>query len=372
MQLNASNLKKLISGQTLWDKGSVGAVVGLHARALATKTVFYFYYRSKKGTQRKPKIGDCSLLSISQAREIAAAMALKVLAGKDPSATANQLKNEPIIAELYTDCKKFHWSKTSYRISGWAKEVDRLYTARILKPFGSLKITDLTQKQVSMWHDSLGHTPYEANRALSVLSKLYNWYEANGGSVKNPCSFVTKHPEAQRDRVATPSEINTIGTILKREQKNFPKQVAFIYLLMYTGSRPRAIERAKRNQLHGNVLKFRGKTGWEKVIIPFQGMRLLNNKELIGGDTLTGIKMPRDFWRRVIKEAGCKDLWARDWRRTFASIALSNGESLDSIGEILNHKSTQTTKAYAKVLNSNAQKIVGNVALKLDEILYKY
>jgi integrase len=126
---------------------------------------------------------------------------------------------------------------------------------------------------------------------------------------------------------------------------------------MFTGSRPIAIERATWSQLElvksssktYGILTFDGKSGEEKVVIPGFVISVLTS--LPTSNTLTGINMPKSFWKKVRVEAGCPDLWIRDWRRTFASIGLSNGFSMDAIGEVLNHKSTQTTKTYAKLFD---------------------
>jgi integrase len=64
--------------------------------------------------------------------------------------------------------------------------------------------------------------------------------------------------------------------------------------------------------------------------------------------------MPVRLWAKIRKEAGCPDLRARDLRRTFATVGMSAGLKMDQISEILGHRSTQTTKIYAK-LNIDSQ-----------------
>ena len=66
--------------------------------------------------------------------------------------------------------------------------------------------------------------------------------------------------------------------------------------------------------------------------------------------SLTGIKRVCPvFWDKVRKEIGSPDLWARDLRRTFATVGMSQGVGVDNIGRILNHTSYQTTLRYAKL-----------------------
>lgn len=189
----------------------------------------------------------------------------------------------------------------------------------------------------------------------------------------NPCSAVPDHPEVKRTRYAQGGEIPAVGKVLEREAVNHPAEVAYIYVLIFTGSRPRAIERCTLDNLERlqngvGVLTFQGKSGREQVILPLQAMALLD-KLPPDRETLTGIKFPRRFWEAVREEAGCRDLWARDWRRTFATVGLSNGLNLDGLGELLNHKDPETTRIYAKLLSEARVEMAAKIASKLETML---
>jgi site-specific recombinase XerD len=49
-------------------------------------------------------------------------------------------------------------------------------------------------------------------------------------------------------------------------------------------------------------------------------------------------------------------------RRTFATVALSNGVPIGQVGELLGHASTQTTKIYAKLLEETAHAAAAKTA----------
>lgn len=57
------------------------------------------------------------------------------------------------------------------------------------------------------------------------------------------------------------------------------------------------------------------------------------------------------FWQRVRGRAGLKDARIHDLRHTFASVAVSNGQSLPMIGKLLGHTQVQTTARYAHLAN---------------------
>ena len=80
--LTASTLTSAPVGAVLRDK----TVPGLHARITTTGRKFYLYFRTKDGTERRPKIGEHPLMTVAQARAIAKDMLLEVAKGNDPMA----------------------------------------------------------------------------------------------------------------------------------------------------------------------------------------------------------------------------------------------------------------------------------------------
>lgn len=271
--------------------------------------------------------------------------------------------NSKTVREGYLALKKFHWSRERYQRSGWAHEADSLYNLHIDSVFGDRPFDSLTRKEVRAWHQSLHHIPTSANRALSVLSKTYKYAIEQEWTEINPCFGIQTFTERKRKRVATLEEIAAIGTILKgyiadtRMGKAFErKQAIFLYALMVTGARPRSLEHAVWGELkvQGSVgiLSFAGKTTSdtgddESVIFPASLLELIGPQGAPLG-SIFGVEMPTTLWKRIRRKVGCPDLWARDFRRTFATMGLSSGISIDLIGEVLNHKSAHTTKLYAK------------------------
>lgn len=378
MTLNEINA--LAPGKTLYDS----TVTGLHVRAYPNgKKSFFYFYRTRGGTQRRPKIGSFPECSIEEARSRAKALAAKVAIGEDPKGNWDAEKAEMTFGEVFASAMKNHWSEKRFQDSGWAKEVERLWKKNIETHFGKTKVSKLTALEIRKWHKSFSKKPYAGNRSLEVLSKLINFAMEEGLITQgfNPCGLIKSHPEHKRKRFATADEVRTIAPLLQREAKNDPRGVAFIYLLIFSGSRPRFIERAKRTDLvrveigenRYGILSLKGKTtdktgDDESVIIPSQALDLLDSLSPIG-DSLLGIKMPSKLWKKIKTEAGCSDLWARDWRRAFASIGLSQGFSSGVIGELLNHKSAQTTKIYARLMDEEKIKAAQSIADGVERLL---
>lgn len=290
------------------------------------------------------------------------------------------------IRDLFAFAWKEHWNKERYLKSGWAREVERNFKNHIEPAFGAKPIDSLTPKKIRTWLKKFEDTPYAGNRSLEVLSKMLIIAEEEelipvGAAATR---VVKALPEKKRDRYASIDEIKKIMAALSREALSKPKEVIFLYLLMFTGSRPRAIERATWRDFslldYGGeawgVLKFDGKstaqTGRKEVVLlpPFV-VQMLDLKAMIEqkDEPILGIKMPRALWERVRKEAGASDLWARDWRRTFATIAFSSGVGRDVVGELLNHSSQQTTMLYAKLADGARLEAAATVAKEIQALI---
>ncbi len=293
-------------------------------------------------------------------------------------------KNKLTIQELFSSALETYWSSERFKLSGHAKDVAGCYRRNIEPIFGLKKARKITKNDVREWHRSLAKTPFAANRSLEVLSTLFN--KAIEGDIfdgANPCQFVKPFTERKRKRYATELEIQKIGRFLldKRTQTDSPIGAVFLLTLLFTGARPRSLERARYSDLEKSdagfgSLRFDGKsthkTGEEEVVIfpPFI-MDLLKELPARKDGLIFGIKLPKGLWKKVQEEVGCLDLWARDLRRTFATVGMSSGVKIDTISELLNHQSTQTTKIYAKLYNAERVLAVSDIADKMSALIKK-
>lgn len=285
------------------------------------------------------------------------------------------------LKELFAKTMQLHWSQDRYRSSGWADEVQRYWVSRIEPELGDEPIT-LRPSRIREFHLSFADTPNAGNRCLEVLSKMLTFAEEMEfipvGS--NPCRLVRSFPEKKRTRFATPEEIKRIGQAMRSRPKSEQREVAFVLLLLFTGMRPSALMRAKKSELRTHpdgfgILIGDGKatasTGdRDTTIIPDQAMREIVDRLPQRGDgLLIGLVHYRRFWEVIRKQAGCPDLWLRDMRRTFATIGLSNGVDIGVIGEMLNHRSIQTTKTYAKLLPTARVSAANTVGVQISGYL---
>jgi integrase len=287
------------------------------------------------------------------------------------------------LSELFEVCFKEHWSCERFNKSGHSKEVRSKYENHIRPRFGQSGYLDIKRSEIRDWHQGFRATPVTGNRCLEIVSRLYRfscdkeWNEQGF----NPCISIKHFTERKRKRYASEREIKKIGSILDRLYSEYPVEIAFLYTLLYTGARPRSIERSTWNELTEveggfGILVFEGKstaeTGDEEsVIIPPNIMDMIGKLTRRDDNLIFGIGLPGYLWRKIRTEAGCKDLWARDFRRTFATVGMSNKVDMKVIGKLLNHHSTQTTDRYALLDNSARLEAVSKISDKLNSILKK-
>ncbi|MDP3939795.1 MAG: site-specific integrase [Deltaproteobacteria bacterium] len=366
--LTDSAIKALSPGETVWDK----AVAGLHVRASKTAKSFYLFFRTKAGVSRRPKLGGTRILTIAQAREIARAHLAAVSAGQDPVAEQRQSRGEPTVSVFFERCWREHWSCKKD-----ARNVRRLYESRVAPRLGHQRVRELCYRDIAGLHSALAATPVEANRTLALLSKLLNLAERYGerNLGTNPCRHVPRYPELSRRRFATVDELARLGPLLDASWAVLPDSVAFIGLMVFTGMRPGEVEAGRREWIHDTILRLPdSKTGQRDIYLPPQALAILERlpappKAPDGLIPLVGVKYPRTLWERLRDAAKCPDLRLYDLRRTFATVSLAGGTSISLIGEMLGHKTAQTTKVYARLMSQAAQGVAADTGQRMQGLL---
>jgi len=363
-------IKSLQPGNVLRDD----VVTGLEVRAFTDRKAYYLWFRTKLGRARHPKLGDTTVMSLADAREVARSMLLKVANGADPIAERGTARSEPMLSDLWT---KF-WNLHAKRLKG-GEDYKRMWDKLVEPDYGKVRVRAFAYEDVVDIHDGLKDTPYQANRVHQFLSSMFNfaerplkWRELNS----NPCRGVKLYQEIKRRRFATPDELKKIGDLLVLAAARDPQSAAFIYLLLYTGARPAEIEFAQRSWLEplgdgGGVLRLPdSKTGQRSLYLPAQGMAIIKTLPAYPDGTICGRKQPAKFWRTIRRKAGCPDLrMYPDLRRSFATVTLASGESIDMVGGLLGHKTRQTTLVYARLMEDAAAASVAAGGNKMAQLL---
>lgn len=386
--LNEVNAKAALPGDVLWDP----KVKGLHLRALATKKVFYLYFRTKLGTERKPRLGDYGAITLGQAQTAAKELLGQVAAGRDPVAEWEAAKNAPTMDALwkrYREDRGLAKKTEKEDERKWNKYLAKFHT--VTQEDGSKtgtdwRVKDVTYEEVAKVFQQITkeNGPYMANRVAALLSTVMGFAVAPLRWIDvNPVEGLQFNPEPKRKRYAKGWEYLKIGERLYLEAKDNPASVAFLWLLILSGARKGEIAKAKWSQLTswededtgkvvGKITLTEHKTdkgGDERVIhLGPEAMDVVSKLPRTFG-TVTGVKDPKKLWAKILADSKIVGLRMHDMRHTFASEAISIGYNLAQSGELLGHSSEATTKRYAHLIDEAATeaatKIGGSIAAKM-------
>jgi len=363
----------------IWDDD----IPGLGLRILPSGRKGYIVQYRTGRRSRRMSLGPSTVLTCEQARNRAIAIIAAARNGEDPAAERDAGRKAITVKEL---SERFDKEHISIRVKpSTAKEYRRNLERFILPALGRLTVTDITRADVAKFHHDLRHIPYQANRCLEVISKMFSLAELWGlrpdGS--NPRKHIKKYPEEKRERFLSTAEIRRVGEVLREmevEGVELPSAILAVRLLTLTGCRLNEIMTLKWEYFDFTVKVLclpDSKTGAKVVHLGQPAVELLKAAEQIEDNpwvitgTLEGKRLSdlQPFWQRVRARAGLKDVRIHDLRHTFASTAVAAGQGLPMIGKLLGHTQVQTTARYAHLAADPIKDAADSVATTLNQTL---
>ena len=363
----------------LWDENIPG--FGLRVMPSGRKS-FVVQYRAGR-RPRRMSLGPSTVLTCDQARTRAITIIAAVKNGEDPAAVRAANRNAATVSDL---AERFDKEHIAVRLkASTAKEYRGNLRRFILPALGRLAVPEITRADVAKFHHDLRHIPYQANRCLEVVSKMFVLAEMWGlrpdGS--NPRKHIRKYPEEKRERFLSAAELRRIGDVLREmeiEGIELPSAILAARLLILTGCRLGEIMSLKWEYVDFDEHALRlpdSKSGKKTVHLGTPAVECLQTAQRIHGNpwvitgTLPGKSLSdmQPFWQRTRARAGLKDVRIHDLRHTFASTAVASGQGLPMIGKLLGHTQVQTTARYAHLAADPVRSAADSVATSLREAL---
>lgn len=363
----------------VWDT----ELSGLGIRVFPTgRKQFVLQYRFGR-TSRRMSLGRFGALTPDQARGLALEALVKIRHDVDPQLEKRERREAVTVNEL---AKRFDEEHIEVRLkASTAKEYRRNLELFILPAIGHLRVIDVTRADVAKYHHDWRHRPYQANRNIEIISKMFNLAELWGlrPDGTNPRKHIKKYPEKKRERYFSAAELQSIGRVLREmeeERIELPSAIAAVRLLLFTGCRLGEILKLKWEHvdLAGHALRLPdSKTGAKVVHLGSAATSVLQSIDKMAGNPFVIVgRNPgahltdlQPFWQRLRARAGLKNARIHDLRHTFASVAVSNGQSLPMIGKLLGHTQVQTTARYAHLANQPIIQAANDVSALIENEL---
>jgi integrase len=323
------------------------------------KKAFILNYRIN-GRERRITIGAYPEWTLLAARRRGEEMRRDVDLGIDPLQRRTDKMNEPTVQDLYERYVLDHLPKKSE-----ASVVSdlQMWRKNILPVLARRKLSDLSFNEIDSLHRKLTQrAPIQANRNVSLLRKAFNLAMRWGWMNANPAVGIEANPETSRTRYLNGGEISRLLEALKANGSRTSCD-AILFMLL-TGCRRGEAFQATWDQFDAEFQI------WTKPAATTKQRRLhrvpVSNavSELLAkrnarskspfifasytGNALTDVKKT---WGKICETAKIEDMRLHDLRHTFASLLVSNGQSLPIIGAMLGHTQTQTTARYAHLFD---------------------
>lgn len=272
------------------------------------------------------------------------------------------------VRDLYKHWLKIHAPKQAPVTVAAYKGIWKRY---LLPTLGKKKLSAVTERDCVALYHSLYDKPVMANRVMAVLRAAYNLAEDWAMIPRNTNPVHVKFTrEEGRERYPSPVEARALLKALKKHSRQ--DFSSYIMLLILTGCRPGELRKAKWEWVSHEGLR-----------LPLAKHRKKGRLVILSQDARKVIgTLPKKsayifefsqnqifrYWQALLKESSIEALQLRDLRRYFASLVLSDGVSLDSVGQLLGHRSSQVTRRYAYLQTDVGLKAAESAASRLKKL----
>jgi Arm DNA-binding domain/Phage integrase, N-terminal SAM-like domain len=220
----------------LWDDELPG--FGLRVLASGRKGYVVQYRAGRRS--RRISLGPSSVLTCEQARNRAITLIAAAKNGEDPAAKRDGDRAAITVAEL---AERFDREHVALRLKeSTAKGYRRMVERVILPALGRHRVNEVARADIAKLHHDMRHIPYDANRCLEIISKMFNLAEMWGlrPDGTNPRKHIKKYPEEKRERFLSAGELRRVGEVLREMEEEgieLPSAIASVRLLILTGCR---------------------------------------------------------------------------------------------------------------------------------------
>ena len=359
-----------------WDASLPG--FGVRVKPSGQKSFVIQYRNRETGRSRRRTIGQYGpLMTFNQAKEEARKMLSDAARGADPIEELRTKRSAPTLDDLANRYLRDH--AIPKKRAGSVRNDRSMLDRHILPRLGRRKVFEIRMENIQSLHNAMRSTPYQANRVLALLSKMFSLSVRWRLRPDNPTVGIEKYGEEKRHRWLSDAELVRLTSALD----DHPNQIAAdaIRLQLLTGARIGEILRAKWSEFdleRGIWIKPSHHTKQKRTEhLPLSRAAValvseMYNKRSASSVHLcpnrTGIAPIADlkrFWRSITEHANLNDYRIHDNRHTHASHLVSSGTSLPIVGRLLGHTNPSTTQRYAHLADDPLREAAEIMGAKL-------
>lgn len=361
-----------------WDVRWDTVIPGFGVRVYPSGRKAFILRFRVNGRKRLLTIGTYGPMTLEEARTQARKRVGEVADGGDPVEQRKKARQGETVKALCDAYLERHASRKKS-----AKDDRRRIDQHILPLWSNRKADNITRVDVAALHTKIGQkAPYEANRTIALLSKMFELGRRWGfvpANAANPARGIDKFREQKRDRWVTPEELPRLAEAIAHDANLYVRAAIWLYLL--TGVRKTELLKARwddvdfiRCQLRLSETKA-GRIHYVPLSPPAVTLLQTLPRQKDNPYLLPSTKMPgyhlvniEKPWRRVRKAAEVEDVRLHDLRRTVGSWLAQAGNSLPLIGRVLNHSNPSTTAIYARLGDDPARQALAEHAERITAI----
>ncbi|MCK1755857.1 integrase arm-type DNA-binding domain-containing protein [Bradyrhizobium sp. 137] len=372
-----NSLKPRAKPYTVWDTSMRGFALVVHASGRKVWKAIY----SRRGRPRWYHIGDASVISLADARQLAGTILLRASKGEDPQAERKAERLSGTFEELAAKYRDYAEHKKK-RNKSW-EQPDYLVKKHLLPRWAKLQVTDIKRSDVRTMMAAIA-APIVANQTLAAASAIFTWgakEELIASGFVNPCIGVERNATNERERILADSELPKFWAAF--DDAGLVKSSA-LKMILLTRQRPGEVSHMRVEHLKDGWWEMPGErdvrldwpgtknTKSNRVWLSKTAREIISAMDATGfvftgqrGGAISGLdKAMRD----ICKQLGVERATPHDLRRTCGSTITGLGFGRDAMDRILNHVEGSTTDIYdrhkyakedRKIMEKVASKIMG-------------
>ena len=365
----------------IWDQELIG--VGCKVYPSGQKRYVLTYLSGD--VRRLSTIGRCSEMSLRQARDRARVELVRI---RDGEPGPLERRHESLEAPTVNDALARFFGETvpervaSGRFSERTAREYRTQARRYVAPaLGTMQVAAVTRHDVERLAATIADRPSQRNRVLAFVSSLFRWTERWEWRPQhtNPVRGIERGREEARSRTLSREEFAALSRALGAAAEDRGPSVAAIRVAALTGLRISEVIAMRWVDLDletGRLTLPTTKTGPRVHDLPAAALALVNalpriNEWLFAYRRAAPVtyRTVRLHFAEIVAQAGLRDVWLHDLRRTLMTAAAASGEGIFVIRGLLGHRTTAMAARYVQEAGLDVREARERAGRKVAEML---